>query len=311
MHLSPNGYSALPEILSRAGRLPASHPRHGEHIEAGRIYVAPPDHHLLVKRGHVSLPVGPRENGYRPAIDPLFRTAARAYGARVNAVVLSGALDDGTAGLAVVKERGGIAVAQDPADASYPSMPSSAVENVEVDHIAASREIGPLLARLAGEETTEGGGFMTEDELDAVELDLDTLRSLRPEGAASGFTCPECNGALWEENEGDVARFRCRVGHGYTSESLLAAQVDALEAALWSGLRALEERAAFCRSLAQRLERRGNTRSAQKFIAQADDAESRAVVIRDALASTLELNRKVDVADDSASGGVQGGQKLS
>ncbi len=157
-HIAPHGSSAMPAILSRAGRLPAVHPRDGERIEGGRIYVAPPDHHLVIEDGRVRLSRAPTENGHRPAVDVLFRTASHNHGSRVVGVVLTGNLDDGTAGLAAIKRRGGIAVVQDPAEADYPSMPRSAIENVEIDHVLPLAEIGPLLGRLALEPAPEPSG---------------------------------------------------------------------------------------------------------------------------------------------------------
>src|SRR5262245_51773960 len=151
VHLPAQAPSALPGILDRAGPLPAASARDGAPIRPGRVYVAPPDHHLLVYRGRMELGRGARENRHRPAIDPLFRSAARAYGRRVVGVVLSGALDDGTAGLAAIKRMGGVAVVQDPNDALFPSMPRSALAHVAVDHRLAVAEMGPALARLAAE----------------------------------------------------------------------------------------------------------------------------------------------------------------
>ena len=169
LHLAPGVTSILPEILARAGRLPAVHPKDGEAYEKGKIYVAPPDHHLLVREGHLRLTRGARENLHRPAIDPLFRSAALAHGPRVIGVVLTGSLDDGTAGLSAVKRCGGTAVVQDPSDASHPSMPAAALKNVAVDHSVPLSEMAALLARLAGgavEDTTarapgvrQGGGL--------------------------------------------------------------------------------------------------------------------------------------------------------
>jgi two-component system chemotaxis response regulator CheB len=152
VHLAASGPDLLPGILTRAGPLPAIHPEDLQPIEPRRIHVAPPDHHLLVKDGYVRVVRGPRENGHRPAVDPLFRSAAVAYGPRVIGVVLTGALDDGTAGLAAIKSRGGLAVVQDPLEARYPSMPQNAIRNVRVDHRARLAEMGPLLARLASQE---------------------------------------------------------------------------------------------------------------------------------------------------------------
>ena len=155
LHVSAHGRSMMPEILSRAGALPAFHPEDGEEIREGRLYVAPPDKHLLIKQGRVRVVRGPRENGHRPAIDPLFRTAARAYGPRVIGVVLSGMLDDGTAGLRVIKAQGGLAVVQDPAEAVYNSMPRSAIEHAPVDFVAPVTELAALLVSLVGEEVEE------------------------------------------------------------------------------------------------------------------------------------------------------------
>ncbi len=151
LHVPPTGRSALPDILRRHCRLPVAHAIDGEAVKPGQVYVAPPDQHLLVADGQVRLGRGARENGHRPAIDPLFRSAAREYGPRVVGVVLSGVLDDGTAGLAAVKAGGGVAIVQEPADAMYPAMPQHALENVAVDHVLAAGEIAAALDRLARE----------------------------------------------------------------------------------------------------------------------------------------------------------------
>jgi two-component system chemotaxis response regulator CheB len=145
LHISPEGPSVLPDILNRAGPLPALHPRDGDKIQLGKIYIAPPDHHLLIRRGHIHLFRGPKENNVRPAIDPLFRTAARAYGPRVIGVVLTGVLDDGTAGLLAIKARGGITVVQDPDDALFSGMPESAMKYADVDHCLPLAFLSPLL----------------------------------------------------------------------------------------------------------------------------------------------------------------------
>lgn len=284
LHVPADGRSVLPSILARAGRLPAVHPPDGAPIETGRIYVAPPDRHLLVGPGHVRLTRGPRENGHRPAVDVLFRTAALAYGPRVVGVVLSGALDDGTAGMAAVKERGGLCVAQHPDDAIYSSMPASAIEHTPMDYIEPVAEIGPLLDRLAREQLRDEQGrapipAMLEAEVEAAEMDEAALDSAERPGTPAGFGCPDCGGALWDVSLEDLIRFRCRVGHAWGVDSLLAAQGNALEAALWTALRALEERAALSDRLTTRAHARGHAQTARRFADEARDSRRRARLI--------------------------------
>src|SRR2546421_4483719 len=207
LHLLASGTSVLDSILRRAGSLPATAGVDGERFERGHIYVAPPDQHLLIWDGSVRLSLGPRENGHRPAIDPLFRSAARAFGPRVIAVVLSGSLDDGAAGMRFVKERGGAAVVQDPADALYEDMPLNAAAASEVDHVVPIARMADLLCGLL-EEPIENS---VEEEADRV-WTADELEE-RAEGEPSGLTCPDCGGALWEREEGSLVRFACRTGH--------------------------------------------------------------------------------------------------
>lgn len=284
LHVPAHGVSALPSILSRRGPLPAVHPADGEPIQSGRIYIAPPDHHLLVKHGHVRVTRGPAENGHRPAVDPLFRSAARYYGPRVIGVVLSGTLDDGTAGLQAVKQRGGLAVVQDPDEALFSGMPRSAVENVSVDQILPLAEIGPALARLAHTpappQTTAPEEM--EIEVDVAEMEMQAIETPRA-GDASGFTCPNCHGVLWEVQEGDLIRFRCRVGHAFSPDSLIAEQSEALEEALWTAMRALEESAALADRLAERAQKRNQEWAVVRFSDQAQDARRRADIIQQAL----------------------------
>lgn len=279
VHVPPNAVSVLPAILTRAGALPAAHAEDGEPVVPGRIYVAPPDRHLLVRPGVVRLERGPRENGSRPAVDPLFRSAARAYGPRVIAVVLSGMLDDGTAGLAVVRALGGVTVVQDPADAQYPAMPANALAANEVHHVVALEALGPLLARLAAEPAAPAPPAPAEP-LEGAERTYPTPGGvLRPDGDASGLSCPECSGALWEEEREGVARWRCRVGHAYAAESLLEGQAVELERAVWAAVRVLEERAELLRRVRRRLEP-GALRSAARMEDDARDAETQAGVLR-------------------------------
>src|SRR4029453_2511595 len=278
LHVSATGTSALPEILSRHGPLPASHAKDGELVERGRIYVAPPAHHVLLRGGHVPLARGPPENGHRPAVDSLFRSAAREYATRVIGVVLSGALDDGTAGLLAIKSRGGVAVVQETEDALYPGMPCNALEHVHVDHVVAVASMGKLLARLTAEPAGGPPGpvpaVMTM-EVGLEGLSLEALEGEHP-GQPSRFSCPDCNGVLWEIQTGRLQRYRCRVGHAWSPESLLTQQTEALEAALRIAMRTLEERAALSWRLAEPARRRGHSITATRFEEQATEAQTAA-----------------------------------
>ena len=291
MHFPVHSTSVLPRILARAGKLPAIHPEHGADIEAGHIYVAPPDRHLVVLRNTMHLVRGPRENGNRPAIDPMFRSAAVAHRNRVVAVVLTGNLDDGTSGLLAVKRRGGVAIAQDPADALFPSMPASAVEHVPLDFVlplaAIPEMLSTIVARIAAQPLQSWEETMDDDavrETSYTELDLATVET--PEvhpGRPSEFGCPDCGGVLWEIQDGELQRYRCRVGHAWTADALLTSQADQLDQALWTALRALEENAALTDNMAQRARSRGNDLLAAKFERDARTARHRAHVIQQAL----------------------------
>jgi two-component system, chemotaxis family, protein-glutamate methylesterase/glutaminase len=280
LHVLSTGTSVLPNILDRAGALPASSARHGQLIERGHIYVAPPDHHMLVGDDHLELTHGPRENGHRPAIDPLFRSAARSHGARVIAVVLSGALDDGTAGLQVVQRAGGTTLVQDPADALYEGMPRSAIEHGAADHVVELRAMADAICELIDLPIEAGAAPEPVPELDRGTLDVADRTPLR--GDPSGLTCPECGGALWEQQEGDVVRFRCHVGHAYSVESMQAEQGVALEAALWSALRSLEERAGLFRRLARRMAASAET--AERYERKAAEVGRHADAVRQTIA---------------------------
>ncbi len=284
LHMPAYGHSVLPDILNRRGPLPASHPKDGEPIEPGRIYVAPPDHHLLVREGRILLTRGPAENNHRPAVDALFRAAARTYGPRVTGVILSGTLDDGTAGLQAIKMRGGVALVQDPAEAMFAGMPRSAMENVAVDAVQPLAALTATIVRLAGTAAQEGRPVLPqlEEDVAVAEMHLDALEGRR-EGRPSSFSCPDCHGVLWEISEGDLIRFRCRVGHAFSPESLFACQSEGLEEALWVALRALEESAALAERLQTRSTERGHVLSAQRFAEQASDARTRAGIIHEAL----------------------------
>jgi two-component system, chemotaxis family, protein-glutamate methylesterase/glutaminase len=298
LHVSPRGTTKFPEILSRAGSIPAAHACDQGTIRPGRIYVAPPDFHLLLRNGTMRLVRGPKENNVRPAIDATFRTAARTYGPRVVGVVLSGALDDGTAGLAAIEQRGGIALVQDPKDALFPDMPRSAMEAVKVDYCLPTREIAPLLVRLAHEPVKDAPPVSEEMEKESkIEaMDMDTIDDEDKPGTPSVFGCPDCGGVLWELQDGELLRFRCRVGHAYGTEGLLAAQSESLDTALWSAFRALEENAALCWRLAKQARQNQRTNSAKMFEDRAKAVEDQAKVIRQILL-TEKNESPADLAD--------------
>jgi len=266
-HISPDATSMLPDILNRAGPLPAKAAEDGETIRHGRIYVAPPNRHLLVKHDHVRLSSGPHENRTRPAIDPLFRSAAIAYGARVVGVVLTGLLDDGTAGLLAIKRCGGLAVVQSPEDALYPDMPQNALDSVAVDNCLALADVGALLARLAQQPAGESPPVPAD-----LLLELKVLQNIRSDvkseerlGDRSPLTCPQCGGTLWQLYDNGPPRYLCHVGHAFTGRALLAEQDENLEQAFWAAMRALEERARLLASLVSAERAAGRQRSAEIY----------------------------------------------
>lgn len=288
LHMPSAGRSALPEILDRSCSLPVRRAVDGVPLEPGTVTVAVPDSHLMVVGDRLVLSRGPRENGHRPAVDVLFRTAARAAGTRVVAVVLSGALDDGTAGMIAVRQRGGVGVAQEPEDAIYASMPTHAIEVASADHVAPVAKMAALLVDLVTEVIAAAApavsGLM-DKEAAMAEFDAAALSDDDRPGTPSGFGCPSCHGALFTITEGGMERYRCRVGHAWSPEALAAEQSEALEGALWMALRGLEERAALSLRMGQRAQERGHTHTARTFRQRHDEAQEAALLIRRLLQS--------------------------
>jgi two-component system chemotaxis response regulator CheB len=294
LHMSAASPGVLPAILSRAGRLPAAHPADGDKPVQGRIYVAPPDHHLLLRAGGIAVSRGPRENGHRPAVDPLFRSAAEVYGNRVLAVVMSGSLDDGAAGAGAVVARGGLLAVQDPGDALYPSMPRHAAAAATPDLVAPARRLGALVAartrEAAGSPRTLGAhgpvpaGGGTKGELPAENavagFDVATLDGEWHPPRPSGFSCPDCQGTLFEYDDQGMLRFRCRVGHAWSAVSLLARQDSSLEHALWMALRNLEEKAALSDRMAELARARGNLHTGARYDEASGQARRAAATMR-------------------------------
>jgi two-component system, chemotaxis family, protein-glutamate methylesterase/glutaminase len=278
LHIPATGRSLLAPILDREGDMLAVVARDGLPLRAGVIYVAPADHHLLVGRDTVQLSRGPKENGTRPAADPMFRSLAECWGPCAVAVVLSGALDDGAAGAVAVTAAGGAVIVQDPDDALVPSMPISAIAADSPKRIVAAGEIAGVLQQLLAEPVPdpEGGSTMSEP----VQPEP---RPSRPDGPASAFTCPECSGALWELREGELVRYRCRVGHSYSEDAMVDAQSSSVEAALWTALEVLEERGELLTRIAERTAGR-MPKTERRFREGAREALERAALIRRALA---------------------------
>jgi two-component system, chemotaxis family, protein-glutamate methylesterase/glutaminase len=278
MHLPANHKSYLPYILSQTGPLPALHPEDNARVEPGFIYVAPPDHHLLIDDSSVAVKRGPKENGFRPSIDALFRSAAYTYGPGAIGVVLSGALHDGTSGLWSIKRLGGIAIVQEPDQARYPSMPRSALEYVEADYQVPSTEIGPLLMRLTQEQSTQeelvGKGMEEDVRRMAIETQIAAGVNL-PEktilelGPLSQFTCPECKGSLVKISEGGLFRFRCHTGHGFSAETLLEGLMETIGRLIWQTTRAFQEGSMLLEHIGQHMQENGGSAQADIFLAKA------------------------------------------
>jgi two-component system chemotaxis response regulator CheB len=285
LHIPAYEPSLLPEILDHFGPLPAMHPDDDAQIEAGVVYVAPPDHHLLIDDSHVAVKKGPKENGFRPSIDALFRSAAYSYGPGAIGVVLSGALNDGASGLWSIKRLGGIAIVQDPYEARYPSMPRSALEYIEADYKVRSTEIAPLLARLASEqpaqETELGNGIDEDFNRMAKEIQIAAGVNL-PEktvlnlGELSPFTCPECKGALVRITEGGLFRFRCHTGHGFTADALLKGVMETLSELIWQTTRGFQEASMLLEHIGQHMQESKQVAQADVFLSKARELNQQA-----------------------------------
>lgn len=285
-HLAAAYQTNLPTFLERAGTLKVSLAKQGERFVKSHVYIAPPDHHLIVENGTVHLSQGPKENLTRPAIDPLFRSAALVFRSRVVGVVLTGELDDGTAGLWSVKYRGGITVVQDPQDAEHPSMPRSAANNVKIDYCLPLSEIGPLLVRLADDPFEEGDAPLSEKLEIENRIALDDLRALnqlKRLGELTALTCPDCHGSLWQLREDDFIRFRCRTGHAYTLEALLTEQDQALENILRNALRSAVEKLTLARSLTERARKNASEEVPNERQSTLREAEMRVRLIQQIL----------------------------
>lgn len=276
-HITPDSISAMPHILTRRGPLFATHAIDGAPIAPGRIFVAPPNYHLILNDGVMRVTLGAKENGQRPSIDVLFRSAAMSHGAKTCGVLLSGTLDDGVAGLQAIRAAGGTAIVQDPADAVFGDMPRNAINAHAVDEVVQADNLAEAISNCvhqmlhSGRETVAANPAPDE----------------RQAGTPSVFTCPDCGGTLWELEEKNGLRFRCRTGHAYSTNSMMSLQRDGLEASLWISVRVLQERADLLRRLGRRAHERRDRRTADRFDRQAEEVQDAERSLRRALVNLV------------------------
>jgi two-component system chemotaxis response regulator CheB len=281
LHIAPGSPSALAQILQRSSRMSCRAAGDGDPLEPGQILVAPPDRHLVVEDLHVCLSVGPRENGHRPAIDALFRSAAAQRDGKVIGVVLSGTRDDGSAGLAAIKAHGGRTVVQDPEEALYPGMPRSALASVEVDAVVPSERVAEVVIAMVNGDSLPPGSRPPRNPGGDDSLHIAAWPN---DDAPVTTICPECGGVLSERHEAGVVQWECRVGHRYSPESLLNAQAGDVEAAMWAAVRALEDRRLMLERMARQFHAQEQSISARSMQRRASEAARQAHAVREALA---------------------------
>lgn len=302
-HMAPDIRGILPQVLDRFHRLPVAHAYDGQPIERGHVYVAPPDRHLLIEDGRMLLTRGPKENRFRPAVDPLFRSAAYCHGPNVTGIILSGALDDGTSGLWTVKNQGGTAIVQDPKDAEISSMPENAIREVKVDYIVPVAEMPELIVRLL----TEREGLRDRQEEGQRGRDAELSKQLATEisiaaeddalaltvmqfGDLTPYTCPDCHGVLSMLREGGRMRFRCHTGHAFTPDVLLAAVTENIETSVWNAIRGVDESIMLLDHLGDHFAEENEPKLAALYFKKANDAKARNQLLRDAVFSHEQLN---------------------
>jgi two-component system chemotaxis response regulator CheB len=312
-HMSPDVRGILPHVLNRQQTLFAAHAINHEIIKPGKIYIAPPDHHMLIDGNEIRVTKGPKENRFRPAIDPLFRSAAQAYGSRVIGIILSGALDDGTAGLWTIKKYRGLAIVQTPDEADVPSMPENAIRQVAVDYIVPVAEMPALLLKLIN-TTASGRGLadpdIEEQKRDKIEVNIALEdKSFQDQilnfGSPSAYTCPECHGVLMSLQEGGHLRFRCHTGHAFSADSLLAAVTESIEENLWSAVRNIQESVILLNHMGDHFAEINQPKMAAAYFKKAMEAKARAGLVRDTVWQHEQLSldsilKETSESDNSA-----------
>lgn len=291
-HFPPRAESRLPEVLAPVSKLRVDHAVHRARIEGNRIFVGPPGRHLILEPGRMELRYGPRINSVRPSIDTLFRSAARSYGAGTAGVVLSGTLDDGTAGLMAIQHSGGMTIVQEPEDAEFADMPLSVIKHLKADFVLpASRMVEPLTEFANRHSALRVPAVQTEpdDTVQMIDDDLAAQQRGERSGELTTFSCPECGGVLWQVRESEPPSFRCHVGHAYGAEHLLTQQSEVVEHSIWYTLRALKEVVLLSRQLANyaRLENRND--AAQNFEQRSRQAERQLADLEGAICYTLPV----------------------
>ncbi len=286
-HMPADITGILPEVLNKCSLIPAANGINNELIQRNRIYIAPPDHHILAEGDRIRITKGPKENHFRPAIDPLFRSAAFEFGSRAIGVILSGGLDDGTSGLWAIKEFGGKAIIQDPAEAEVSSMPEHAVNAVETAHVVSIHKMGALLYELS-KATIENKKIMPENS-NLIKNEINAAMQLSPTpasntfGEATQYACPECHGVLSAISENNIVRFRCHTGHAYSAESLLKDMSQKTEETLWNALRGFGETVLLLNKEGDNLSALNKPKDAAIFFQKAIAAQEHAAMITDIL----------------------------
>ncbi len=286
LHLSK---AALGEILvdriKKSSRLPCVLARHDDIIIPGQIYIAQPDAHLLIKKDKIIVGHGPAENRFRPSIDVLFRSAASNYGHRAIGIVLTGFLNDGTAGMLAIKQSGGQGIVQDPNEAEYPSMPLSVLETLEVDYCLPLKEIGPAIQKLTSKVRVNNKTIPPEiiAESRLSEQSATALRDVRKIGEKTILACPDCGGGLWAIGNGRSKRYRCHIGHSYTEADLELGQSEAIERTLWVAVRMMEERKIFLTKLAAEHKTKGLMKISNAYYLEVQQLEDHITTIKNLL----------------------------
>jgi two-component system chemotaxis response regulator CheB len=303
LHVHASTPSNLPHILTRFSHLKASHAIDGEKIDTGHIYVAPPDHHLLLEKGRMLVRKGPKENRFRPSVDVLFRSAAYNYNSRVIGIVLSGMLNDGTSGMWSIKHMGGVSIIQDPEDALYESMPLHVEAEVDVDYVMPVAKMGMLLQKLINEKASKMDEI-TPEQMELMKMEVVIAANdnafelgILNKGQLTPFTCPECHGTLIQLKEGTSVRFRCHTGHAFTSSSLLAGVTQSMEEQLWSAMRTLEEATMLLENIAASFSKAGNDTAAREFFKKAKESRKRSRILHE-MVETQEVVSEETTSED-------------